>query len=93
MWKVNGRTITDDFIVRVESLNEAKKVVKRFAKLGYSFAASPEKFNCYYIARSVVFDDGSEPTKKLVNWGRSEVEESDEFNQMMSYDKFMEQTK
>lgn len=89
MWKVNGRTITDDYIIRVETWAGAKKVVAKLNTLGYSFAASVEKYNCYYVARSVVFDDGSEPTRKTINWGRSEVEDSDEFDKMQTYEEFM----
>jgi hypothetical protein len=57
--------------------------------LGDSFPARVEKYRCYYIAQSVVFDDGSEPTKKLISWGRQEVEDSNEFDKMQTYEEFM----
>jgi len=89
MYKVNGRTISDDYIIRVETWAAAKKVVAKLRGLGYSFNASVEKHRCYYIAQSVVFDDGSEPTKKLISWGRQEVEDSNEFDKMQTYEEFM----
>jgi hypothetical protein len=91
MIKINGRTITDDYIIRVETWAGAKKVVAKLENLGYSFAADVQKHRCYYIGRSVVFDDGSEPTMKLINWGRDEVEESEDFSTMQTYEEFMEE--
>lgn len=89
MWKINGRTIIDDFIVKIGPIEEAFEVVKKLEKMGYEYWAGIEKINCYYVGRSVIFDDGSQPTKKLVNWGRNEVEESGEFDKMMTYEEFM----
>jgi len=89
MYKVNGRTISDDYIIRVESLDAAKKVVAKFEEMGYSFAASVEKSKCYYIATKVVFDDDKEPMKKFAQWGRDEVKNSEEFGIMQTYEEFM----
>jgi hypothetical protein len=89
MIKVNGRTISDDYIIRVETLSAAKKVVVKLKELGYRFSANVEKYNCYYIASKVVFDDVSEPIRKFVQWGRDEVKRSEEFDIMQTYEEFM----
>jgi hypothetical protein len=88
------RTLYDDYIVKVGPLSEAKAVVKKFKKLGYTFGASVQKHDCYYVAIRVVMDEGEfdydgRSEFKLVNWGRSEVESSNEFNKMMTYEEFM----
>lgn len=84
------RTIYDDFIVKVESHDEAKKVVKKFAELGFKFNASVQKYNCYYVAQRVVFDNGR-PDLKLVAWGRNEVTQSNEFFKMKTYKEFIDE--
>ena len=88
---MNGRTITDKYIVRVDDLHEATETVDRLKELGYVHRGSVEKINCYYIGREVVFDDGSE-TLLIVNWGRDEVMESDEFKDMVTYNRFISLT-
>lgn len=88
------RTIYDDFIVKVDSWHEAKAVVKKFNEFGYPFGTSVEKDNCYYIAQRIVMDSGEVDHRgrsefKSVAWGRSEVEESNEFYKMMTYEEFI----
>lgn len=94
MIKINNRIIYDDYIVKVNSWEAAINVVAKFKELGCIFPTSVEKDNCYYVARRVVMDEGFSfddgcIEKKFVSWGRSEVEESDEFNKMITYAEFM----
>jgi hypothetical protein len=81
---LNNRTVYDRFVVKVESLEEAKITVAifkelgfNFKELGFNFIAEVQKFNCYYVAQEVIFSNNSEENKKFVSWGRSEMDGHD----------------